>query len=117
MTILYCIYLGIRRKTISLFIRPGNSGFPAKNYIIGIVMGLIWFGGVTLYGMGVTKLGVLGASIGWPLIQSVAIISGSVSGILTGEWKGADRGAVIYMISGMVILFMGMGLVSWASTL
>jgi L-rhamnose-H+ transport protein len=116
-TIIYCIYLGIRRKTLSLFIRAEKPVFPAKNYILAIIMGIMWFGGVTLYGMGVTKLGILGASIGWPLIQSVAIISGSVSGILTGEWKGADKGAVIYMISGMILLFLGMGVISWAGTL
>ena len=116
-TLIYCIYLALRRKTFSLFIRPGSDAFPSKNYILSIIMGLMWFGGVTLYGMGVTKLGILGASIGWPLIQSVAIISGSVSGIVTGEWKGADKGAVIIMISGMIILFLGMGIVSWAGTL
>jgi len=80
-------------------------------------MGLTWFTGVALFGMAVTQLGTLGPSIGWPIIQSMAVASGNFWGIVTGEWKGSGRQPLQIMISGLVMLFIGIALVGWSSTL
>ena len=35
--------------------------------MIGLLMGVLWFTGNTLYGIGATMLGKLGTAVGWPL--------------------------------------------------
>jgi len=80
-------------------------------------MGIMWYGGVSIYGMAVSKLGPLGHSIGWPVIQSMAVASGNLWGIVTGEWKGTGRAPLSVMIVGLSLLFIGIGIIGWSSTL
>lgn len=113
-TLAYCIYLFKKQRSFSLF-RTGQS--TNINWVYTFIMAVMWFGGLAIYGMSVSKLGKLGASIGWPVIQSMAVISGNVIGILTGEWKDTGRSPLIIMIIGLFFLFIGIGIVGWASSL
>ena len=112
-TLLYCIYLFRRNGSTGLFFAEGSKSY----WLYACIMGLIWFTGVALYGMAVTQLGSFGPSIGWPIIQSMAVASGNFWGILTGEWKGSGRQPLLIMISGLVMLFIGIAFVGWSSTL
>jgi len=80
-------------------------------------MGIMWFGGVALYGTAVMNLGKLGASIGWPVIQSMAVLSGNVVGIFSGEWKGAGRRPFTTMLLGLTLLVVGILVISRAGSL
>ena len=112
-TLLYCIYLFRRNGSTGLFTAKGTKPY----WLYSCIMGLIWFTGVALFGMAVTQLGTLGASIGWPIIQSMAVASGNFWGIVTGEWKGSGRQPLRIMISGLVMLFIGIAIIGWSSTL
>jgi L-rhamnose-H+ transport protein len=107
-TAVFCGYLLKKNKSLLLFQKTGY-----KNYwFLTFVMGIMWFGGVALYGRGVMNLGKLGASIGWPLIQSTAVASGSIIGIITGEWKGSGRKPLTTMIIGLFLLLIGIIVIS-----
>jgi L-rhamnose-H+ transport protein len=69
-------------------------------------------GGVVIYGMAVSKLGRLGPSVGWALIQSMAIIAGNLLGLLTGEWRNAGPRFRPRMVSGLAVLFAGIAMVA-----
>ena len=112
-TLLYCIYLFRRNGSSGLFAAKGTGLY----WVYACIMGLIWFTGVALFGMAVTQLGTLGPSIGWPIIQSMAVASGNFWGIVTGEWKGSGRQPLQIMIAGLIMLFFGIALVGWSSTL
>jgi L-rhamnose-H+ transport protein len=112
-TLLYCIYLFRQNGSTGLFFAEGTKSY----WLYACIMGLVWFTGVALYGMAVTQLGSLGPSIGWPIIQSMAVASGNFWGILTGEWKGSGRQPFLIMISGLVMLFIGIAFVGWSTTL
>jgi len=79
-------------------------------------MGAMWYGGVAVYGMAVMNLGHLGASIGWPVIQSTAVLSGNVVGLATGEWKGATGKPLQLMFVGLLLLVAGIAIIGWAGT-
>lgn len=111
-TLSYCIYLFVKRKNFSVFFLP-KSGI---NWIFTLIMGLMWYGGVALYGMSVTRLGVLGASIGWPLIQSMAMASGSFWGIVTGEWRNYNKITLRNMIIGLGLLIGGIVIIGFAAS-
>lgn len=107
-TAFYCFYLIRKNKSFQLYIKSGSS----KYWILTVVMGLMWFGGVALYGRSVMNLGKLGTSIGWPLIQGMAVASGSIVGIITGEWKGTGKKPLTIMIGGLFFLIIGIIVIS-----
>jgi L-rhamnose-H+ transport protein len=104
----YCGYLLTRNRTWSLFTAPHS----VHNWSLSIIMGGTWMGGVALYGMAVSKLGRLGPSIGWALIQTTAIMAGNLLGLLTGEWRNSGHRFRAGMASGLAVLFGGITVVA-----
>jgi L-rhamnose-H+ transport protein len=82
---LYCGYLLLKNRSINKF---GESG-AGIGWLSGALMGLFWFGGQTLYGLGISRMGNLGAVIGWPLLMGMIIVISNAAGVLTGEWNEA----------------------------
>jgi L-rhamnose-H+ transport protein len=64
-------------------------------------MGILWMGAFAFYGMSATYLGALGTSVGWGLLQIFMIMTATVAGVLTGEWKDASRCARVLLGSGI----------------
>ncbi len=96
----FCLYLLMKNRT---FHRFGEKG-TGKYWIMAAVMGLLWTGGIIIYGMGITLIGDLGAYLGFPVLMVVSIITGSIFGVLTGEWKGVSVKPRRTMILGIVVL-------------
>ena len=97
---LYTGYLLTRNKTWGNFTFPGTS----VGWLVGLMMALLWYGGIQLYGRGATGIGRLGPVIGWPLFMAIIILTSSVWGFLTGEWKGATERAKRLMKAGLIVL-------------
>ena len=57
-----------------------------------------------MYGVGATKLGALGPVLGWPLFMSLIVITATVWGVATGEWKNAGKQPLRIMSSGVAVL-------------
>lgn len=102
--LLYCGYRILTEKPALKIVK--QKGSAAMLYSFS--MALMWYSGVALYGSAVMNLGKLGASIGWPLIQSTAIASGNIAGIVTGEWKGTGKKPLATMVLGILTLIIGM---------
>ncbi len=83
--IAYCLYLLSKNKTWGLFRVPGQDFFWSS------LMGVLWMGAFALYGMSASYLGTFGTSIGWGLFQIFMIMTATLSGVLTGEWKRASQ--------------------------
>ena len=67
-------------------------------------MAILWMGAFALYGMSATYLGSFGTSVGWGLFQIFMIMTATLSGILTGEWKGSPRVARVLLALSLVFL-------------
>jgi len=93
---IYCVYLLNRHRTWSAF----REGSLVANWLLSISMGLLWFGGTLIYGVGATSLGALGGVVGWPIFMTIDIIAALFWGAVTGEWKGASRRALLYNWTG-----------------
>ena len=81
---------------------------------MALCMGILWFGSITLYGISTTKLGSLGAALGWPLFMSAIVVSSTLAGAMTGEWSIAGKGSICTMVIGVVCLVIAMGVLSQA---
>ena len=98
--LLYCGYLLKKNGTWRRFTRDGAS----TGWICGFLMGLFWFGGQSLYAVGITRMGTLGVVIGWPLLMGMIIVTSNAAGILTSEWKDVSSAAKRFLALGMLIV-------------
>jgi L-rhamnose-H+ transport protein len=105
---LYCAYLLNKNHTWGVF--RGANGITY--WLLGITMGVLWFGGTMIYGMGARSLGSLGAIVGWPIFMTVDIIAALFWGALAGEWRGASHRAVAYCWAGIAVLLLAIVVIS-----
>ena len=75
-----------------------------SHWISTILMGLTWFGGVTLYGIGASTMGPSGAVIGWPVFIGMTLVASSVAGLATGEWRGTSSRCIRLLLSGIAVI-------------
>ncbi len=108
----YAIFLLVRNRNWSLY-SQGKAG--VLDWIGCGVMGLLWFGGLSIYGMGAASLGQLGAVIGWPVFMSTVIITANVLGFLSGEWRHASTKARLLEWFGIAFLVWAIIVVSRVS--
>jgi len=109
----YCGYLLRKNRTWTNFRQPK----AAPLYALAILMGLLWGGGIFAYGAAAPKLGKLGPAIGWPLSLVVSLTTANCVGFLTGEWKHCSLTARRWMVGGLVILLVAIGILGWSGSL
>jgi L-rhamnose-H+ transport protein len=95
----YSIYLLRRNRTGALF------QFVCPDMFWAILMAILWMGAFALYGMSATYLGRFGTSIGWGLFQIFMIMTATLSGLFSGEWRHASRSARTLLA--LSIIFLG----------
>jgi len=109
--VIYCVLLLKRNRTSDRF-RTGEARFY---WLLAFFMALFWFGSTLLYGMASTKLGALGPVVGWPLFMSLIVITASMLGIATGEWKNTGKKPLRIQLTGVFILIVAVVVLSRAS--
>ena len=108
--LLYCIYLARKNGTGPKFGTPGTQYY----WLLAAVMALFWFGSTVLYGVSTVELGKLGTVMGWPLFMSLIVITASVWGVVTGEWKNAGRKPLAVQLGGVGVLVIAVFVLSAA---
>ncbi len=114
---LYCIVQLTRNKTWGHFARPGVG----LVLLLAAAMAALHNGALFFLFLGMFRLdaeGGLGLPVGYPIFMSFAIIVGNVHGFRTGEWKGASRQSVHWIVAGIALLIAGvcvLGLANWLS--
>jgi L-rhamnose-H+ transport protein len=94
----YSLYLLRKNQSWARFKLAGPDA------LLAVLMGALWMGAFALYGMSATLLGSLGTSIGWGLFQIFMIMTATLSGVLTGEWKNAPAASKVLLASGFICL-------------
>ena len=94
----YSLYLIRRSSSRAVF------GEARRDFVWATLMGVLWMGAFALYGMSAVYLGALGTSIGWGLFQIFMIMTATISGLLTAEWKSTSRSAMVLLAAGMAAL-------------
>lgn len=109
--LIYCIYLVRRNHTGSRFATARSGGYT----ILAGIMAVCWFGSTLMYGIAAGKMGSLGTALGWPVFMSMIVITASIWGVLTGEWRGAGRRPLQIMYGGVAMLVLAIIVLSRAS--
>jgi len=101
---LYCIVQLTKNKTWGHFARPGVG----LVLLLAAAMAVLHDAAVFFLGLGTFKLGKeLTVAVGYPVFMSFCIIVGNVHGFRTGEWKGASRQSVAWIVAGIALLIVG----------
>jgi L-rhamnose-H+ transport protein len=109
--LVYCVYLLNKNKTAGRFAESGTSPY----WFYAFIMALFWFGSTSLYGIASGKLGSWGTILGWPLFMSLIVITASVLGIITGEWKNSGKQPLRIQMSAVAVLVLAVFVLSVAS--
>lgn len=97
--VLYCLWLLRKNRTICKF--PGGG---ASHWGLAFAMAVFWFGSTMLYGLSTVKLGTWGPILGWPLFMSLIVITASMLGMFTGEWKHSGAAPLRIQWAGVALL-------------
>jgi len=111
--IFYCATLLKKNRTFSRFSLKGSRRYWGW----AVFMGLLWPGGIVIYGMGATRIGALGAFLGFPVMLILSMLAGNVFGWLTGEWKGVAARPKRIMAAGIAVLFLAILILGLSSKL
>jgi L-rhamnose-H+ transport protein len=109
--LLYCLYLLARNHTGARFGASDTSSYWA----LAMLMAFFWFGSTVMYGVATVKLGELGTVLGWPLFMTLIVITATVWGVVTGEWKSSGRRPLLWMSAGVLILVLAVFVLSAAT--
>ena len=105
----YATYLLVKNKTVTLY-----KKLNLKTFLPILVSGVFWFGSFALFGIGSTKMGSLGPSVGWAMLISLSIVVSNIWGIKFGEWKGVKK-ALNIQLSSLGLIILGVILVAFSA--
>ena len=71
---------------------------------LSMLMGLLWFSAVAIYGISTRYLGRLGDSAGWAIYEITIVLTANIAGLIAGEWKRASRLSLAVLATGVLIL-------------
>jgi L-rhamnose-H+ transport protein len=109
----YCIHLLNKNKTWSSLKSPGTG----KVIVLALIMALLHDGCLFFYGIGANYLGKMGTSVGFGMLFCGIMLTGSVAGFATGEWKDAPARSRRFIMLGMAGLVLGVCILAYANTL
>ncbi|VGO19495.1 L-rhamnose/proton symporter RhaT [Pontiella sulfatireligans] len=106
---IYCIYLFIKNNSFKNYYNSGKT----INMLLGVSMSGLFMVGMVLYTVALTiYIKDIGAVVGWPLFMAATIMAANFLGLMSGEWKGVSKRAVVKLFSGIILLIVAIVLVS-----
>jgi L-rhamnose-H+ transport protein len=109
----YSGVLLIRNHTFTCYKAPG-SGSKA---FLAFLMGAMWMGGISLYGIGARYMGPMGASLGWAVLMSSMVLMANILGMASGEWAGAPPQSRRGLIAGLALLLIAIAALGYTNQL
>jgi L-rhamnose-H+ transport protein len=108
--VLYCLWLLRKNRTSSRFLGGG-----ASHWGLAFTMAVFWLGSTMLYGLSTVKLGAWGPILGWPLFMSLIVITASLLGMFTGEWKHSGATPLRIQWAGVALLVLAVFILAGTS--
>jgi L-rhamnose-H+ transport protein len=110
----YSLFKCFRQNTFNKFFRPRSGRY----WLWAALMGILWAGGIVVYGRGASMGGTYGPVFGFPIMLIASILTGNIAGVLSGEWRSTPANARRTMAIGvgvMVLAIVVLGSASYAT--
>jgi L-rhamnose-H+ transport protein len=102
-TLVWCIYLGIKNKSLGNYTTAGPDTKLPANYIFALLSGFLWFIQFILFGMGKSKMGPF-TFTSWGILMGLTIVFATLWGLYRKEWKGTSVKIYALMIISLLII-------------
>lgn len=107
----YCFYLARKRGTMVKF-TVSSTGYY---WLLAVMMGLLWAGGIVVYGIGASMGGPYGPVFAFPVMLIVSILTANLVGVLVGEWRAVKSSAKRTMQLGVALMVAAIAVLGCAS--
>lgn len=87
-----------------------------REVLLALVYGFLFFIPSALLGRGMLMLGVLGASVGFGVVQGALILGGQALGFLSGEWSGVTGKPRTHIYLAIAVLVFSMGILAFGNS-
>lgn len=99
--LVWCGYLNIKKKSYKDY---SDKTAPLKiNYLFAAIAGSTWYCQFMFYGMGTTQMSEHDFA-SWTLHMAFIIIFSTMWGLITKEWRGVSKKAILVLTFGLAIL-------------
>lgn len=109
----YSVLLLSRQGTARNYLGPRS----VRNGFFAVLMGVLWMSGMALYGIGASRLGRLGSSLGWAILMSSMVLVANALGVLSGEWRAAPPRARRQLAVGLALLLVAIAGLGYANSI
>jgi L-rhamnose-H+ transport protein len=96
----YCLWRLKRNHSFKRYLAGENR----SSWRFALLMSTCWLGSALLYALGAREMGTWGPVFAWPVYMSLIVISGTVAGVLMGEWKSSSPVPLWRMTQGVGLL-------------
>ncbi len=87
-----------------------------REFALALLYGLLFFIPSVLLGKGMLLLGVLGASVGFGIVQGTLILGGQALGFISGEWRGVTGKPRTHIYFAIGVLIASMVILAWGNS-
>ena len=115
-TVIWCLYLGIRNRSLNDYLNSKTPKALAGNYIFSLSAGFLWFMQFIFYGMGKSKMGPF-TFTSWGILVGLTIVFATLWGLYRKEWKGASIKVYTLMALAMLIIIISSYLIGISGSL
>lgn len=102
-TIIWCIYLGVRNRSLKDYAQNASPLTLTCNYLFALSAGFLWFSQFILFGMGKSKMGPF-TFTSWGILMGLTIVFATLWGLYRKEWRGARLKVYIIMVISLLII-------------
>jgi L-rhamnose-H+ transport protein len=106
-TCLYCLYLGVREKTLGELVRiPRGDGARIflVNVLLSVLTGVLWYGQFFFYNLGHVRMGEFKFT-SWAIHMIMLVLISNALGLTLREWRGCrSRTLAIVAVSLTVLI-------------
>ena len=111
LNVAYCLYLMRVRKSFNKF----RSALTGTYWILAAAMGILWAGGIVVYGFGASMGGTYGPVFAFPVMLIVSILAANLTGVMLGEWRGTTKSARQTMQVGVALMVASIAILGCAN--
>jgi L-rhamnose-H+ transport protein len=118
-TLIYCIYLHIKQKTFTEFIKSGKNQRSPRltlNYVMASITGLLWYGQFFFYGLGHNRMGTYKYS-SWAIHMIMLVLFSSVIGLVLREWIGVKNKTKWMLTFAITLLIVAVSVLTYGNYL
>jgi len=115
-TLFYCLYLHNKNKTFKQYGAADSGGNLAKNYLMSILTGVLWYGQFFFYGLGHVRMGKYQFT-SWAIHMIMLVLFSSVAGLLMKEWKNCSTATIRLLLVALLVLIAAVLLLTYGNYL